>query len=95
MRDETKAAIEAGARLRDDGATRTDKQQLDIDLMMARVFAGEDGARCLAYLRAITIEQVMGPAATDSALRHLEGQRYIVSIVQRCLNRAQRAPAAS
>lgn len=44
----------------------------------ARCFAGPDGARVLAALRAMTLERALGPDATDAALRHLEGQRQLV-----------------
>jgi hypothetical protein len=44
----------------------------------ARCFRGEDGDRLLAYLKALTLNRALGPAADDAALRHLEGQRHLV-----------------
>lgn len=46
--------------------------------LAARVFRGADGDRFLAYLRGLTLDRVLGPAASDQALRHLEGQRQLV-----------------
>lgn len=45
----------------------------------ARCFAGIDGRRALAHLRALTLDRHLGPAAPDAALRHLEGQRALVA----------------
>lgn len=47
----------------------------------ARCFAGPDGARVLAVLRAMTLDRALGPDAPDAALRHLEGQRQLVATV--------------
>jgi len=41
-------------------------------------------------LRSITIESVQGPNASDAELRHLEGQRYLVGVVERRISHAQR-----
>lgn len=47
----------------------------------ARCFAGRDGARVLAVLRAMTLDRALGPDAPEAALRHLEGQRQLVAAV--------------
>ncbi|WP_448204518.1 Bbp19 family protein [Azospirillum sp. sgz302134] len=47
----------------------------------ARCFAGPDGARVLATLKAMTLDRALGPDATDAALRHLEGQRALVATI--------------
>lgn len=47
----------------------------------ARCFAGTDGARVLAVLRAMTVGRTLGPDASDAALRHLEGQRALVATI--------------
>ncbi|AWK88051.1 hypothetical protein [Azospirillum thermophilum] len=47
----------------------------------ARCFAGPDGRRVLAVLRAMTMERALGPDAPDAALRHLEGQRQLVATI--------------
>ena len=45
----------------------------------ARCFAGPDGARALAHLRALTIERRLPPTVSEAELRHLEGQRALVA----------------
>ncbi|MCW9039551.1 MAG: hypothetical protein OQJ76_03565 [Rhodospirillales bacterium] len=45
--------------------------------LFARVFRGADGDAALECLRAITLDRVLGPAAADGELRHLEGQRAL------------------
>jgi len=47
----------------------------------ARCFAGRDGERVLAVLRAMTLDRALGPDAPEAALRHLEGQRQLVATV--------------
>lgn len=47
----------------------------------ARCFAGPDGVRVLAVLRAMTLDRALGPDAPDAALRHLEGQRQLVATI--------------
>lgn len=48
-----------------------------------RVWANSPiGKMCLTHLRQITIQSVCGPAVTDAHLRHLEGQRYIVGLIE-------------
>ncbi|NQU61016.1 MAG: hypothetical protein HQ512_07785 [Rhodospirillales bacterium] len=51
----------------------------ELCLAFARCFRGGDGEKALTYLRAITIERALGPNATDTLLRHLEGQRQLVN----------------
>ena len=47
----------------------------------ARCFQGGDGARALAHLRGLTLDRALGPQASDAQLRHLEGQRALVSTI--------------
>ncbi|SMH57711.1 Bbp19 family protein [Azospirillum agricola] len=47
----------------------------------ARCFAGPDGVRVLAVLRAMTLDRALGPDAPEAALRHLEGQRQLVAVI--------------
>lgn len=54
------------------------------------VFKTPNGVAVLKYLRSITIESVQGPNASDAELRHLEGQRYLVGVVERRISHAQR-----
>lgn len=58
----------------------------------ARTFAGADGARVLAWLRATTIERRLSPEASGAALRHLEGQRHLVAAIERMAARGREGP---
>lgn len=66
---------------------------VDPDLLNAyvRTFQNNNGKYVLSHLRNITSNRVLGPNASDSILRHLEGQRqlvqYIISLVERGSNR--------
>ncbi|MEI8393487.1 MAG: hypothetical protein WCF85_02045 [Rhodospirillaceae bacterium] len=59
----------------------------------ARCFGSGDGARVLGHLRALTLERSIGPEAPDTALRHLEGQRQLVLIIQALITRGRARPA--
>jgi len=54
------------------------------------LFSTPNGKQVLKYLRSITIESVQGPHATDAELRHLEGQRYLVGLISRRIDHAER-----
>jgi len=55
----------------------------------ARCFRGGDGERVLAHLRRITQGLALGPAATDSLLRHTEGQRQLVARILALIKRGR------
>lgn len=61
----------------------------------ARVFAGADGARVLAHLRAITVERRLGPEASEALLRHVEGQRHLVAHVESLAARGRAGPGVT
>ena len=54
------------------------------------VFKTPNGIAVLKYLRSITIESVQGPNASDAELRQLEGQRYLVGLIERRINHGQK-----
>lgn len=43
-----------------------------------RLFSTTAGQQVLQYLKNITLNRILGPAASDSELRFLEGQRALV-----------------
>ena len=55
----------------------------------ARCFAGNDGVRVLAVLRAMTLDRALGPDAPEAALRHLEGQRQLVATILALVTRGR------
>lgn len=61
----------------------------DIEIAYARAFSGAHGERVLSHLRQITIERVLGPNATDSELRALESQRFLVHQIENMILRGR------
>ena len=51
----------------------------DIAACFARCFRDTDGDRALSHLRRMTLDIATGPDISDARLRHLEGQRFIIS----------------
>ncbi|MBL4615895.1 MAG: hypothetical protein JKY27_13640, partial [Magnetovibrio sp.] len=47
----------------------------------ARCFSTVEGERVLKHLRSITLERALGPGAPTQTLRHIEGQRQLVSYI--------------
>ena len=66
-----------------DGYPREQSADELISLNFASLFSSPNGAEVLKYLRSITIEAVHGSAVTDEVLRHAEGSRYIVGLIER------------
>jgi hypothetical protein len=55
----------------------------------ARCLSTPEGELLLAHLKAVTVDRVLGPAATDAQLRHLEGQRALVAHLQALIARGR------
>lgn len=53
----------------------------DIQACFARCFTGSDGEAVLAHLADMTLARPLGANAHNGILRHLEGQRYLVSYI--------------
>ena len=66
-----------------DGYPRGKDDEDTISLNMHALFNTPVGKEVLKYLRSITIEAVHGAAVTDSVLRHAEGSRFIVGVIER------------
>ena len=65
-----------------DGFTWSPKKNAELDDLAVAAFARGAGKEFLRYLRSITIEAVGGPEITDAQLRHREGARYLVGIIE-------------
>lgn len=61
----------------------------DLDRSYARCFGSPDGARVLADLERSTLGRVLGPAADEATLRHLEGQRAVVARIRALVARGR------
>ena len=66
-----------------DGYHRSKAQDERLSHDIAQFFHTPNVKEVLNYLRSITIESVSGANITDSELRHLEGQRYLVGLIER------------
>ena len=66
-----------------DGYPREQLTDEQISLNFASLFSTPNGTEVLKYLRNITIEAVHGSAVSDEVLRHAEGSRYIVGLIER------------
>lgn len=73
-----------------DGFQRDKVDDSKISLNIASLFSGPSGQEVLSYLRSITIEQVNGAGVSDAELRHMEGQRYIVGLLESRIRHAHR-----
>lgn len=68
-----------------------DLPSADLAQAFARCFRSDDGRRVLLYLTRMTTGRALGPAAPDSLLRHVEGQRQLVSHIHALIERASGA----
>ena len=73
-----------------DGFQRDTNKDTQISKNIASLLESPTGKEVLKYLRSITIEMVNGPNVTTEELRHLEGQRYIVGLLERRIQHAHR-----
>lgn len=55
----------------------------------AVTFTGRAGAAVLAHLESLTTGRVLGPEASDALLRHVEGQRALLTTVRGLIRRGQ------
>jgi len=74
-----------------DGIQRSTDQDNRISQNIAAVLGTPTGAEVLKYLRSITVEMVNGPHVTTEELRHIEGQRYVVALLERRIAHAHRS----
>ena len=74
-----------------DGFTRTKTDDLIISRNIESLFKSPTGEAVLQYLRSITIEAVSGPNISADELRHLEGQRYLVGLIERRMKQSEKA----
>jgi hypothetical protein len=65
-----------------DGEFRTNSQEKQLNDIIVTTFSTVSGRKVLQYLRNITIERVAGPNISDIELRHREGMRFIVGLIE-------------
>lgn len=74
-----------------DGYQRGSEADSEISQNVAQIFNSPTGKEVLRYLRSVTIEMVNGPNVTTEELRHIEGQRYIVGLIEQRIAHAHRS----
>jgi len=74
-----------------DGIQRASDKDVQISQNVAEIFSSPAGNEVLKYLRSITIEMVNGPNVTTEELRHIEGQRYLVGLIEQRIAHAHRS----
>lgn len=73
-----------------DGIERLEETEMRLNGAMAMAFTGPNGELALDYLKSITIQRVNGPEVSSDALRHMEGMRNIVAIIQQRIQRGRK-----
>ena len=68
---------------------RGSDEEEKLNSVFTALFSTDIGVSVLQYLKSITIDSVAGPEISETALRHLEGQRYIVGLIQRRVNKGK------
>lgn len=61
----------------------------DLSIDYARCFSTKEGQRVLNHLKSITLERSLSPDAKNETLRHLEGQRFLVTTIKNLITRGQ------
>lgn len=74
-----------------DGIQRSSDKDVQISQNIAEIFNSPTGKEVLRYLRSVTIEMVNGPNVTTEELRHIEGQRYIVGLIEQRIAHSHRS----
>jgi|TARA_R110000824_G_scaffold66728_3_gene173011 hypothetical protein len=74
-----------------DGVQRKSDLDKQISHNVAKVFESPAGKEVIRYLRSVTIEMVNGPNVTTEELRHIEGQRYIVGLIEQRIAHSHRS----
>lgn len=62
----------------------------ELDEICLAAFSRGAGKQALAYLRSITIELIGGPQISTEELRHREGARYLVGVIEARMNAARK-----
>ena len=61
----------------------------DVEKAFVRLFETNDGKKVLAYLQAVTFMRAAQMDAPNEMLRYMEGQRSLVALIQRMIERGK------
>ena len=73
-----------------DGYPRPKEEDEKISKDIKALLGGPAGREVLRYLRSITLDAVAGGGISDGELRHLEGQRFVVALLERRIQHAEK-----
>lgn len=74
-----------------DGIQKPLEEEEELNRLAAQVFREPPAQKFLSYLRSITINNLQGSGVSDNELRHMEGQRYIVALIERRIEHGRRS----
>jgi hypothetical protein len=72
-----------------DNFERDPSEEVKLNFIFEQVFKTPAGAEALRYLKQISLESVAGGEVSNESLRHLEGQRYMVALIQSRVNKGK------
>lgn len=61
----------------------------DMERCFTRLFASEDGQKVLSHLQIVTFHRALGAEVDDKQLRYIEGQRSLVSLILKMVERGR------
>jgi hypothetical protein len=73
-----------------DGFPRPVEEDEKISKDIKGLFNSPAGKEVLRYLRSITLDAVAGGGISDGELRHMEGQRFVVALIERRIKHAEK-----
>tara|TARA_A100000172_G_scaffold49791_1_gene31204 strand:- start:1822 stop:2130 length:309 start_codon:yes stop_codon:yes gene_type:complete len=77
-----------------DGFNRGNDEESRLNSIFAAIFSDGGGREALDYLRSVTVNAVLAPSQCEpNALLHLEGQRYLVHLIDKRVEQGQREKA--
>ena len=85
-----KIRLAQGKRMGPDGILRPVENEDELDRLAAATFKEAQAQKFLNYLKSITLNNTLGPGASNEELRHLEGQRNLVAIIERRIEHGRR-----
>ena len=72
-----------------DNVERDVLEEQGLNSMFSIAMTTPTGIAILKYLKSLTLDSVGGPEISNEHLRHLEGQRYMVGLIQRRINKGK------
>ena len=74
-----------------DGFGRSQAEEDRLNAIFEAIFSSGGGKEALDYLRSITVNAVLTPAQCEpNALMHLEGQRYVIHLIDKRIEQGRR-----